>query len=72
MPQVGTSRMEFDYYNDVAADTEEFEDYYRFVRQVADEDGELCENAQANLEKGIYSQGCLNPEKETGVLRKYI
>lgn len=69
-PQVGDSRMEFDYYNDNSAD--EFEEYYKFVRQVADEDGELCENAQANLEKGIYFQGCLNPAKETGVSRKCI
>lgn len=66
--QVGTCRMEFDYYNDNSAD--DFEDYYKFVRQVADEDGELCESAQANLEKGIYFQGCLNPVKETGVSRK--
>lgn len=67
-PEVGVCRMEFDYYNDNSAD--EFEVYYKFVREVADEDGELCENAQANLEKGIYSQGILNPVKETGVSRK--
>lgn len=57
--------MEFDYYNDLAG--EPFENYYKFVREVADEDSELCTTAQANLEKGIYSVGCLNPEKETGV-----
>jgi hypothetical protein len=67
--EVGTCRMEFDYYNDNSA--EEFEEYYKFVREVADEDGELCTRAQANLEKGIYSEGCLNPVKETGVSREY-
>ncbi|KAK5064332.1 hypothetical protein LTR84_000165 [Exophiala bonariae] len=36
-PEVGVSRMEFDYYNDNSAD--EFEVYYKFVREVADEDG---------------------------------
>lgn len=57
--------MEFDYYNDLVG--EPFEAYYKFVREVADEDSELCTKAQANLEKGIYSVGCLNPEKESGV-----
>lgn len=61
----GQSRMEFDYYNTITG--EPFEEYYKFVREVADEDTELCTRAQANLEKGIYSIGCLNPEKETGV-----
>jgi len=60
-----TTRMEFDYYN--VADGAEFEEYYKFVRQVAIEDYELCENAQYNLEKGIYAEGILNPVKETGV-----
>ena len=31
------------------------------------EDFELCEKAQANLEKGIYHEGILNPLKENGV-----
>ncbi|EXJ55937.1 hypothetical protein A1O7_08868 [Cladophialophora yegresii CBS 114405] len=62
----GVSRMEFDYYNLVSG--EEFEEYYKFVRQVANEDFDLCERAQANLEKGVYTEGCLNPEKETGVV----
>ena len=50
-----TTRMEFDYYN--VDDGEKFEDYYKFVRQVAIEDYDLCENAQYNLEKGIYAEG---------------
>lgn len=61
----GTTRMEFDYYN--VEDGEKFEEYYRFVRQVAIEDFELCEKAQHNLERGIYAEGILNPVKETGV-----
>ena len=65
----GISRMEFDYYNEVSG--EKFEEYYKFVRQVADEDFDLCERAQANLEKGIYTEGCLNPEKESGVVCKF-
>jgi len=57
--------MEFDYYH--LQSGEEFNQYFKFVRQVAMEDFELCEKAQANLEKGIYVEGILNPEKETGV-----
>lgn len=62
-PQI--TRMEFDYYH--LAEGEKFEDYYKFVRQVAMEDFELCEKAQDNLAKGIYHEGILNPEKENGV-----
>jgi Ring hydroxylating alpha subunit (catalytic domain) len=65
----GVTRMEFDYYHE--KDGEEFEDYFNFVRKVAMEDYELCETAQANLEKGIYWQGVLNPRKEGGVIRAY-
>ena len=65
----GETRMEFDYFN--TADGEAFEDYYKFVRQVANEDFELCETAQYNLEKGIYAEGVLNPAKENGVACKY-
>ncbi|KAF2429287.1 Bet v1-like protein [Tothia fuscella] len=61
----GVTRMEFDYYH--VETGEKFEEYYKFVRQVAMEDFELCEKAQANLEKGIYNEGILNPIKETGV-----
>ena len=62
-PQI--TRMEFDYYH--LAEGEKFEDYYKFVRQVAMEDFELCEKAQDNLAKGVYHEGILNPEKENGV-----
>ena len=61
----GVSRMEFDYYHQ--GTDEEFDEYFKFVRQVAMEDFELCEKAQENLEKGIYTQGILNPLKENGV-----
>ncbi|KAF2398868.1 Bet v1-like protein [Trichodelitschia bisporula] len=61
----GVTRMEFDYYH--VADGAEFESYFAFVRQVAQEDFELCEKAQANLEQGVYVEGVLNPDKETGV-----
>lgn len=57
--------MEFDYYHMETGD--KFEEYFKFVRQVAMEDYELCEKAQGNLEKGIYAEGILNPVKETGV-----
>ncbi|TQB75899.1 hypothetical protein MPDQ_001500 [Monascus purpureus] len=59
------TRMEFDYYHLESGD--KFEEYFKFVRQVAMEDFELCEKAQDNLTKGIYNEGILNPEKETGV-----
>lgn len=65
----GTTRMEFDYFH--LESGEKFEVYYKFVRQVALEDFELCEKAQENLEKGIYSEGILNPVKETGVVCEY-
>ncbi|KAL4803288.1 hypothetical protein BDV18DRAFT_45751 [Aspergillus unguis] len=60
-----TTRMEFDYYHMQAGEV--FEEYYRFVRQVASEDYELCERAQENLSKGVYREGILNPVKESGV-----
>ncbi|KIX04916.1 uncharacterized protein Z518_05787 [Rhinocladiella mackenziei CBS 650.93] len=67
--KVGETRMEFDYYfDDGHGGTEEFEEYFRFVRKVAMEDFELCEVAQENLERGVYSQGVLNLVKESGVL----
>jgi hypothetical protein len=61
--------MEFDYYHKESG--HKFEEYYRFVRQVAMEDYELCEKAQSNLEKGVYSEGILNPEQENGVSCEY-
>lgn len=64
-PNPGVSRMEFDYYH--SGTEEEFEEYFKFVRQVAMEDFELCEKAQENLERGIYGEGILNPNKENGV-----
>lgn len=62
----GVSRMEFDYYHN--GTEEEFDEYYKFVRQVALEDFELCEKAQWNLERGVYGEGVLNPNKENGVV----
>ncbi|GAB1206965.1 hypothetical protein APSETT445_005668 [Aspergillus pseudonomiae] len=59
------TRMEFDYYHMESG--EKFKEYYKFVRQVAMEDFELCEKAQDNLGRGVYSEGILNPEKENGV-----
>lgn len=61
----GQARMEFDYYHN--GTEAEFGEYYKFVRQVALEDFELCEKAQWNLERGVYGQGILNPIKENGV-----
>jgi hypothetical protein len=58
--------MEFDYYHN--GTDEEFEEYFKFVRQVAVEDFELCEKAQQGLEGGVYGEGVLNPDKENGVL----
>lgn len=65
----GVTRMEFDYFN--VDEGEKFEEYYRFVRQVAIEDFELCEVAQGNLERGVYAEGVLNPVKETGVVCEF-
>jgi len=63
------TRMEFDYYyTDPQGGMEGFEEYFKFVRKVAMEDFELCETAQRNLERGVYSQGVLNGIKESGVL----
>jgi hypothetical protein len=61
--------MEFDYYHMESG--EKFNEYFKFVRQVAMEDYELCEKAQDNLGKGVYSEGILNPEKENGVSCEY-
>jgi hypothetical protein len=71
--KVGETRMEFDYYfDDGKGGVEGFEDYFKFVRKVALEDFELCEVAQENLERGVYSQGVLNQVKESGVLREFV
>lgn len=59
------SRMEFDYYHN--GSNEEFEEYFKFVRQVALEDFELCEVVQGNLRRCVYGEGVLNPRKENGV-----
>lgn len=59
------TRMEFDYFHLESGD--KFEEYFKFVRQVAMEDFELCEKAQSNLAKGVYHEGILNPIKENGV-----
>lgn len=71
---VGETRMEFDYYFDDGDPEGDgmkgWPEYFQFVRKVAMEDFELCETAQGNLEKGVYSQGCLNGVKESGVVRK--
>jgi hypothetical protein len=69
-PQPGVTRMEFDYYHE--KEGEEFEEYFKFVRKVAMEDYELCEVAQGNLERGVYSQGVLNQVKEGGVLCEFV
>ena len=66
----GVSRMEFDYYH--SGSEEEFEEYFKFVRQVAIEDFELCERAQRNLEGGVYGEGILNPIKENGYALPYL
>lgn len=68
----GKSRMEFDYYHQAPLESEEFENYYRFARNVALEDIELCEKAQTNYNVGIYSEGLLNPQKENGVACKLM
>lgn len=65
------TRMEFDYYHTTDSQ-EEFEKYFKFVRQVAMEDFELCEKAQENLRIGIYTEGILNPNKENGVSRMLL
>lgn len=62
------ARIEFDYYHQEPADSDQFATYFQFVRRVALEDYELCEKAQENLENGVYAQGVLNPEKEGGVI----
>lgn len=64
--------MEFDYYHQAPLESEEFENYYRFARNVALEDIELCEKAQTNYNVGIYSEGLLNPQKENGVACKLM
>lgn len=64
------ARMEFDYYHKAPAGSAEFEEWYRFARNVAVEDIELCERAQTNFDVGIYSTGVLNPNKENGVACK--
>lgn len=45
----------------------EVDTFMDFMKQVGEEDYELCELTQKNLEKGIYSRGMLHPVQEIGV-----
>ncbi|GME72500.1 unnamed protein product [Ambrosiozyma monospora] len=60
------TRMEFEYYFN--GSDEDYEEYFKFARQVALEDIWLCEAAQKNLDMGLYPKGVLNPDAENGVV----
>ncbi|KAI9005088.1 hypothetical protein DFJ74DRAFT_692793 [Hyaloraphidium curvatum] len=44
------------------------EQFMYFMKQVGEEDYELCELANLNLERGVYSRGVLHPSAELGVI----
>lgn len=47
---------------------DEIDVFLAFMKQVGDEDYELCELTQKNLDTGIYSRGQLHPNAEAGVV----
>lgn len=50
------------------ADPSKVKDFVDFMQQLNVEDFYLCEDAQKNLDIGIYSTGPLHPDRENGVI----
>lgn len=60
--------MEYEVYRHNDATDEEFEYIDAFFKRVLQEDKTLCNNAQKNLDAGIFVNGQLHPELEQGPL----
>ncbi|KAJ5610170.1 Rieske domain protein [Penicillium lagena] len=60
--------MEYEVYRHVNATDDEFEYVDSFFKRVLKEDKDLCEGAQRNLNAGVFVNGQLHPELESGPL----
>lgn len=56
--------MEYEVYRSIEASDEAFETIDSLFKQVLKEDKELCNNAQRNLNAGVFTNGQLHPSKE--------
>lgn len=63
-----TCSMEYEVYRHQDAADEEFEYIDSFFKRVLSEDKFLCNNAQKNLNAGVFVNGQLHPELEKGPL----
>ncbi|KAL1912966.1 hypothetical protein Sste5344_001053 [Sporothrix stenoceras] len=62
------TKIENETYRHNNATDEAFDAIIQFYKQVLDEDKTLCDEAQKNLNNGIYITGELHPDKEKGPL----
>jgi len=60
--------LEYDIYGKKDADPSEVEEFVTFLKEVEQEDFNLCQATQKNLNSGVYMMGPLHPIKEKGVL----
>jgi hypothetical protein len=60
--------MEYEVYRHNDATDEGFEKIDSMFKRILGEDKVLCNNAQRNLEAGVFVNGELNPQKEKGPL----
>lgn len=63
-----TTSMEYEIYRHTDASDEAFTSINKLYRQVLNEDKDLCNNAQKNLNAGIFTNGKLHPFNEKGPL----
>jgi hypothetical protein len=63
-----TCSMEYEVYRHVDASDEDFEYIDSFFKRVLDEDKHLCNNAQKNLNAGVFINGELHPQLESAPL----
>jgi Ring hydroxylating alpha subunit (catalytic domain) len=64
--------LEYDIYNRKGAHPSEIKNFIEFLKEVEQEDFDLCEATQKNLNSGVYMSGPLHPVKENGVLCESI
>jgi hypothetical protein len=62
----GKTKVENEVYRHKSATDVEFAAINEFYKQVLNEDKMLCEDAQKNLEAGVFVNGELHPDKEKG------
>lgn len=60
--------MEYEVYRHKGATDEAFEQIDSMFKRILGEDKVLCNNAQRNLEAGVFINGELHPKKEKGPL----